>query len=152
MWQPGAFVLTILLVSCAPGSGPDLVVAVVGRSVNTFNVEVVNRSSVDMLLISPTRPNRQLDPERCTLLLSTRVQKWIQPYAFTPDLVQIKAGEVKTLSLELREKVPPNCREWNINLEFAYVPAKEGREAHKRKSADFRGYVLENQRIAQTRT
>lgn len=144
-------VLVVLTVSCARGYGRDVVADVAARGPNTVAVRVVNQTGIDVLLLSPMRPNRQLDPGGCTLLLSTKVQEWVRPYDFTPDLVQIRAGEKRTFSVELREDVPANCRGWEIELEYAYVPAKEGSEARKGRASDFRGYVLENQRIAQTR-
>ena len=151
MWRASRLVLVMLMASCARGYGSDVVADVAARGINKVDVRLVNQTGVDVLLISPTRPNRQLDQERCSVLLSTRVQEWVRPYDFTPDLVQISAGEVRTFSVELREDVPANCREWKVQLEYAYVPAKEGHEARKGRSSDFRGYVLENQRIAQTR-
>src|SRR5687768_1100476 len=99
LWNVGRLALVILMLSCVMYPELDVVARVARRGVATIDIQLENGSSVDVLLISPKKPNRQLDEERCTLLLSTKVQEWILPYAFTPDLVEIKAGETRTVSV-----------------------------------------------------
>ncbi|HJQ35971.1 MAG TPA: hypothetical protein VKB93_02420 [Thermoanaerobaculia bacterium] len=112
------------------------------------DVRITNRSASDIVLISPNIPNRQVDEERCTQLLSTKVQEWIQPYAFTPELVELKAGEAQTFAVEVQKGTLAECRDWRVDIEYAYVPSKEARAAQQQGTANFREYVLRHQQIA----
>lgn len=147
MWL-GRLVGMILLMSCARHSGPDVIAAVVQRAGGTIDLRLTNRSGASILLVSPTRPNRQLDEERCAVLLSTKVQEWIRPYAFTPELVELKAGEGRTFPVEVGEGALAKCRNWQVDVEYAYVPTKEARAAQQQNAADFHDYVLRHQQIA----
>lgn len=152
MRQAPRFVILMLVMSCAGELGTGVSAKVVGRNAGKVDVRISNDSGIAILLISPTKPNRQVDRERCSVLLSTRVQDWIRPYDFTPEVVEVESHENETFSIDLREDAPASCRSWEVKLEYAYVPAREGREVLKLGSSRFRSFVLGNQRMARMGT
>jgi plastocyanin len=86
------------------------------------------------------------------MLLSTKVQESIAPYAFTPELVEVGAGKTHTFLVELSERRSVKCREWKIDLEYAYLHAKEACDAKVLDAPNLRQYVLRHQQIARTAT
>ena len=115
-----------------------------------LQITVSNGSSDTILLIAPASPNRQVDEQRCTLLLSTKVQEWIRPYAFTPELVELNAGDVKAFSVKLEPSVLTKCPRLQVDLEYAFVRAEA--EAIRSKTRDeLRAYLLKHQQIADSK-
>src|ERR1700759_3638178 len=147
MWLVRA-VGVILLMSCGNHVGPSVTAEIARRAGGMIDVRVTNRTDVNILLISPTRPDAQVDEAQCRVMLSTKVQEWIRPYAFTPDLVELKGGETRTFAVLRQEATIPKCGEWRVDLEYAYLRSNAARAAQQRKGADFRGYVLRHQQIA----
>jgi hypothetical protein len=145
--QINSLLLSLLVMACARHTASDVIAEIARCNPKTIEIRVTNRSMVDTLLISPERPNRQVDAKRCSVLLSTKAEEWIRPYGFTPDLVALKAGETRTFTVELRESLPRNCREWQVELEYTYILAREARVALGRNSLDFRHFVMGHQRI-----
>jgi hypothetical protein len=139
------------MLGCGNHAGRD-VVATAAKRDDMIEVRLTNNTMTDILVISPNRPNREMDDQGCKLLLSTKVQEWIAPYAFTPELVQIDAGKSRTFLLEFSESRSAKCREVKIDVEYAYLHAKEARAAKLRDEPNFRQYVLSHQKIAHTTT
>lgn len=133
--------------SCTPRSAVGA--RVVKRTRDAVGIRIVNRSAAQILVISPVRPNRQVDEDRCTILLSTKIVAWIQPYAFTPELIAIEDGAARTFSVPLRvETLPSRCHEWRVNLEYAYIEANDAAGVRRLSPEDLRAYVLRHQQLA----
>ena len=143
--------LAIFLIACTHESGPAIVVAA-RRASGTVIVQVTNRSQSSVLLLSPSTPNRQIDNQRCTVFLSTKVQEFVLPYAFTPDLIELKPGRTATFPIQLDSEFRERCTNWQTSLEYAYVLTAAARPFERQDPMTFRAYVLQHQVIAHGRT
>lgn len=143
-----ASVTCVILFMACVNHVSSVVTAEALRSDDSVAVRVTNRTDAPVLLISPARPNLQFDEEKCTVLVSTKVQESIRPYAFTPHLVELKAGETKTFTVNVQGASVAKCRAWKLAVEYAYVASEGARTVQQQDDVALRGYVLRRQQIA----
>jgi hypothetical protein len=112
-------------------------------------VEVHNTNSKNIVVLSPEAPSRQMDEERCVLIISTTVTDDVRPYAFTPTLETVEARSARRFRAVLAPVALPekSCTEWTINVEYAYVWPAAVATFKGRPFEDFRQYVLRNQKV-----
>jgi hypothetical protein len=143
-----AMVTAVVVMTCTRSSEGVVRAEVTRRSADAIEVRVANNSPMNILLMSPASPNREADEKQCMLRLSTKIQEWIRPYAFTPDLIEVKAGSTYTVSVGRIPPTPATCTDWRVDLEYSYVEAKAALDARRIHSDDFRQYVLKHQQVA----
>lgn len=146
-----AIIIALLSESC--GERPrEIEVNVVSVERGSIVLMVRNRSGEDVVLLSPATPSRQVDDERCTVWLSTKVDERLWPYAFTPQLVTVAAGSKKTFRASIHPlRLSKACRHWHITAEYAYIRPEAAKRFAGRPSEEFRRSVLRNQRLVSTR-
>src|SRR5258706_7854103 len=121
--------LGLVALSCSRAETPPLhpvplrdpAVAVISARPDAVLVEWRNGSE-DIVLLSPGLPNQSRDEERCVVTFFGKIDENILPYAFTPQLMTVRAGQ----HLRFYSAIfPPGltsakCAVWTIEAEYAY--------------------------------
>jgi hypothetical protein len=141
--------MAVMVMGSTCGDVKSATLTVVAIEHGAISVEVHNATSENIVVLSPDAPSRQVDAERCLLILTTKVTDDLRPYAFTPVLRPVEAGSARRFRAVLTPvaPAPKPCREWTITAEYAYVGQVAAITFNGRPSEDFRQYVLANQKI-----
>ena len=129
----------------------DPAVAVVSARPDAVLVEWRNGSE-DIVVLSPGLPNQSRDEERCVVKFFGKIDENILPYAFTPELMAIRAGQ----HLRFYSAIfPPGltsskCPVWTIEAEYAYIDGADVEFFRRRDPEEFRQHVLKVQRVIRT--
>lgn len=90
-----------------------------------------------------------MDQGKCTVVLSTGAQSWLQPYAFTPELVELAPHDRKTFSYKfLRSKIGASaCKALSVAISLSYLSAEDASGLRLDGSQDAHAYVLKRQSV-----
>jgi hypothetical protein len=141
-------VFAMLLIGGCGDSG-SLELRIVRIERGAIDVEVVNATTEAIVFLSPETPARQVDDERCELLISTKIIDHFRPYAFTPRLEHVEAGAVRRFRAVLHpvSLTSKTCTKWKVDAEYAYVLPRDVAMFEGRPSEDFRRRVLKTQKM-----
>jgi hypothetical protein len=127
---------------------PDVTLHIASVDRDEVTVAVRNGSAVDIVLLSPRAPSRQLDESGCKLKLSSAVDRNIRPFAFTPELVTLRAGQEATFRAALAPvALAESCSTWTVSADYAYLKPDEVDSFRGRTSHEFWEYVIDHQQI-----
>jgi hypothetical protein len=133
---------SLFAAACAENRALTIGVVAVQQDAVTLNVK--NDSGRDLVLLSPAEPAREVDEARCAVRLSTKVDERIEPFAFTPRLITVRARTEMRIRAELRPlTIPASCKTVVVSLEYAFLRADEV----DKRGEDFRRYVLAHQQV-----
>lgn len=148
--QIGFWLLILGAWKCADRT-PTVATIVMSAQRDSIVVEISNRTNGEIVLLSPGAPVRQLDEQTCAVRLSTVVDNLLRPFAFTPDLVTVRANESRRVRVPLAPlAVPIKCLNLKVTITYAYVSPAGIARFQDKTSEEFRQYVLRNQRITST--
>ncbi|MEO8383369.1 MAG: hypothetical protein ABI779_27180 [Acidobacteriota bacterium] len=126
----------------------DVTLRIAAIERDEVTLTVLNGSTADIVLLSPHAPSRQMDEGGCELRLSSKIDRNIRPFAFTPELVTIAAGKETIFRATLAPvSLVESCATWTVSADYAYLKRDEVESFKKRTSHEFWEYAIDHQRI-----
>jgi hypothetical protein len=117
-------------------------------AMNEVTVQVRNDLATDIILLSPRAPSRELDRGGCRIRISTKVDKNIRPFAFTPELLTVRSGQKATFRVRLDPvMLAVSCSSWTVIADYAYLRPDDVAPFQGRVSQEFWEHAVAHQQV-----